>query len=408
MRKGNQMKVLLLGMGMQGKAVAHNLEKSSLVKEILILDNNFGSVNKYITEKGFKKTTAKILNAGNERDLQKSISQSGADLVIMMLPVNFGLCVARAALDAGIHFVSSGYAGDIALMDQEAKEKGVIMLPEMGLDPGIDLILGGVAVGMLDQVQGLYSYGGGVPEPSLKDANPLGYKISWSFEGVLKAYARDAVLIKDGVTVNIPGSDIFKPENTHMVDIPKLGPMDAYLNGNAATFVSAFGLDKTIRHMGRFALRWPGHCRFWNTMAGLGLLADKSDGAVPISPRDFLVKTLSPQLQYGSDEKDIVIIRVEAWGKKDGVGKRVIWELIDSRDLKTGLFAMNRTVGYTAAIAAKMILSGKINKPGVLSPINDLPVEDFLKELEQVGIRSQCLVEDIDINQYDPTTKPAA
>ncbi|MCD6582913.1 MAG: saccharopine dehydrogenase NADP-binding domain-containing protein [Desulfuromusa sp.] len=402
------MKVLLLGMGMQGKAVAHDLEKSSLITEILVLDNDLDSVNRYITEKGFKKTTAKTLNAEDEGELQKSVSQSGADLVIMMLPVNFGLCVARAALDAGIHFVSSGYAGDMTLMDQEAKEKGVIMLPEMGLDPGIDLMLGKIAVNMLDQVQGLYSYGGGVPEPSLKDANPLGYKISWSFEGVLKAYARDAVLIKDGVTLDIPGSDIFKPGNTHMVDIPTLGPMDAYLNGNAATFVSAFGLDKTIRHMGRFALRWPGHCTFWNTISGLGLLSDKTDGTTPISPREFLLKTLTPQLQYTDDEKDIVIIRVEAWGQKDGVGKRVIWDLIDSRDLETGLFAMNRTVGYTAAIAARMILSGKINTPGVLSPIKDVPIEDFLKELELVGIKSQCQVEDIDLEQYEPATTPVA
>ncbi|NOQ41401.1 MAG: hypothetical protein GQ563_02730 [Desulfuromusa sp.] len=400
------MKVLLLGMGLQGKAVAHDLEKSSMVKDILVLDNNLDSVNKYIAEKGFKKITAKTLNAENESELQRSVSQSGADLVIMMLPVDFGLCVARAALDAGIHFVSSGYAGDLTLMNQEAKDKGVIMLPEMGLDPGIDLILGGIAVGMLDQVHGLYSYGGGMPDAEGKDDNPLRYKISWSFEGVLKAYARDAVLVKDGVTINVPGSDIFKPKNTHMVDIPTLGPMDAYLNGNAATFIEPFGLDKTIRHMGRFALRWPGHCNFWNTMAGLGLLSDKTDATVPISPRDFLVKTLSPQLQYGADEKDIVIIRVEAWGKKDGVGKKVIWDLIDSRDLETGLFAMNRTVGYTAAIAARMILSGKINTPGVLSPITDVPVEEFLKELELVGIRSQCLVEDIDLDHYKPGATP--
>lgn len=390
------MKVLLLGMGMQGKAVAHYLEKSPLVKEILILDNNLSSVDQYITEKGFKKSTVKRLDAENEHELQKSVSASGADLVVMMLPVNFGLYVAQAALEAGIHFVSSGYAGDMTLLDRKAREKGVIILPEMGLDPGIDLILGGIAVGMLDQVEGLYSYGGGVPEPSLKDANPLGYKISWSFEGVLKAYSRDAVLIKEGVTLNISGSDIFKPENIHMVNIPNLGTMEAYPNGNAATFIAPFGLDKTIRHMGRFALRWPGHCRFWNTMAGLGLLADKTDGTVPISPRDFLLKTLTPRLQYSSDEKDIVVIRVEAWGKKDGVGKRIIWTLIDSRDLDTGLFAMNRTVGYTAAIAAKMILSGKIDKAGVLSPITDIPTEDFLKELELVGIRSQCQIEEID------------
>ncbi|WP_020677015.1 saccharopine dehydrogenase family protein [Geopsychrobacter electrodiphilus] len=402
------MKVLLLGMGLQGKAVAQSLEKSPLVKEILVLDNNLDSINKYVAEIGFKKITTGALNAKSESELHKSVSQSGADLVIMMLPVEFGSSVARAALDAGIHFVSSGYAGEIALMDREAKAKGVIMLPEMGLDPGIDLILGGIAVGMLDRVDGLYSYGGGVPEPAHKDDNPLSYKISWSFEGVLKAYARDAVVIREGEQIDIPGNSIFKPENTHMVDIAGLGSMEAYPNGDAAKFISAFGLDKNIRHMGRFALRWPGHCGFWGTMADLGLLADKPADTLPVSPREFLVKALSPKLQYADGEKDIVIIRVEAWGEKDGVGKRVTWDLIDSRDLETGLFAMNRTVGYTTAIAAKMILSGKINAPGVLSPIKDVPTEDFLRELELVGIRSQCRVEDIDLGRYEPTSTPVA
>ena len=402
------MKVLLMGMGLQGKAVAHDLEKSSLVKEILVLDNNLYSVNNYIAEKGFQKITARALNAECESEIQKSVSQSGADLVITMLPVDFGLCVARAALDAGIHFVSASYTGKVARMDREAKEKGVIMLPEMGMDPGIDLILGGIAVGMLDRVHGLYSYGAGVPELSHKDDNPLKYKISWTFEGVLKAYSRDAVVIRDGVKIDIPGDSIFKPENTHMVEVPGLGPMEAYPNGNAANFISAFSLDKTVRHMGRFALRWPGHCGFWGTMAGLGLLADKTDGTVPVSPRDFLVKTLSPKLQYADDEKDIIVIRVEAWGEKDGVGNRVTWEVIDSRDLETGLFAMNRTVGYTAAIAARMILSGKINTPGVLSPVKDVPAEDFLKELELVDIRPQCRVEDIDLDRYEPASKAVA
>lgn len=402
------MKVLLMGMGLQGKAVAHDLERSPAVKEIFVLDNNLDSVNNYIADKGFRKITARKLNAESESEIKKSVSRSGADLVITMLPVDFGPLVARAALDAGIHFVSASYTGEVALMDREAKEKGVIMLPEMGMDPGIDLILGGIAVGMLDRVHGLYSYGAGVPEPSHRDDNPLSYKISWTFEGVLKAYTRDAVVIRDGARINIPGDLIFRPENTHMVEVPGMGPMEAYPNGNAANFMSAFGLDKTVRHMGRFALRWPGHCDFWGTMAGLGLLSDKTDGIVPVSPRDFLVRTLSPGLQYADDEKDIVIIRVEAWGEKDGSGKRVTCEVIDSRDLETGLFAMNRTVGYTAAIAARMILSGKISTPGVLSPVKDVPAEDFLKELELVGIRSQCRVEDIDPDRYVPASTPVA
>jgi saccharopine dehydrogenase-like NADP-dependent oxidoreductase len=181
--------------------------------------------------------------------------------------------------------------------------------------------------------------------------------------------------------------------------------MEAYPNGNAVNFISVFGLDKNIRHMGRFAIRWPGHCSFWATMVGLGLLSDKTDGSVPVSPRDFLVKALTPRLQYADDEKDVVIIRVEAWGKKDGVGKRVVWEVIDHRDLETGLFAMNRTVGYTAAIAARMILSGKINTPGVLSPVKDVPAEEFLQELERLGIQSRCRVDNINLDGYEPASK---
>ncbi len=399
------MKVLLMGMGLQGKAVAHDLEKSSLVTEILVLDNDLEAVNDYIAEKKFQKVTARALDAEVEGGIQTSVSRSGADLVITMLPVDFGFRVARAALAAGIHFVSASYTGEVAVLDREAKEKGVIMLPEMGMDPGIDLILGRMAVGMLDRVCGLYSYGAGVPEPSHRDDNPLKYKISWTFEGVLKAYIRDAVVIRDGVKVDIPGESIFKPENIHMIDVPGLGPMEAYPNGNAVNFISIFGLDKTIRHMGRFAMRWPGHCGFWAAMAGLGLLSDKTAGNVPVSPRDFLVKALAPRLQYADDEKDVVIIRVEAWGEKDGVGKRVVWEVIDRRDLETGLFAMNRTVGYTAAIAARMILSGKINTPGVLSPVKDVPAEDFLKALGQVGIQSRCRVDDIDPDRYAPASK---
>lgn len=402
------MKVLLMGMGLQGKAVVHDLEKSDLIKEILVLDNDLEAVNAYIAAKGFQKTVAEKLDASSESDLRKSVSQSNADLVITMLPVEFGPQVAKAALDAGIHFVSASYTGEIGKLDTEAREKGIIMLPEMGMDPGIDLVLGGVAVSMLDRVHGLYSYGAGIPEPAHMDDNPLRYKISWSFEGVLRAYHRDAVIIKDGRTIAIPGDSIFKPEHTHMVDVPELGLMEAYPNGNATNFLSVFGLDESIRHMGRFAMRWPGHCAFWGTIAGLGLLSDQADDSISISPRDFLVHTISPKLRYADNEKDIIVIRVEAWGEKDGQGKRVTFEVIDSRDLETGLFAMNRTVGFTAAIAARMILSGKITTPGVLSPPKDVPADDFFGELELVGIRTRHRVEDIDPHQYTPASMPVA
>jgi len=398
------MKVLLLGMGMQGKAVAHDLEHSSVVDETLVFDMDTDPLEKYITAKGLQKTVLKQLDATNQADLTELLGQSGADIVICMLPPEFGYGVATAALNAGVHFVSSSYTGEIAELDSAARKRGVIILPEMGMDPGIDLVLCRLAVDKLDQVVGLYSYGAGIPEPACADDNPLRYKISWTFEGVLKAYMRDAVVLKLGKRIDIPGDRIFRQENVHRVNFPGLGQLEAYPNGDAVKFISMFGLEKDIRHMGRFALRWPGHCRFWSTMAGLGLLDDTSCDPenIPFSPRQFLVSALSHRLKYGDDERDIDIIRVQAWGKKNGRGKLVTYEVTDRRDLETGLFAMNRTVGFTASIGAQMILTEKITTPGVLSPVRDVPPEAFLKELERRGIKTANRIEAVDPNEYRP------
>jgi saccharopine dehydrogenase-like NADP-dependent oxidoreductase len=141
--------------------------------------------------------------------------------------------------------------------------------------------------------------------------------------------------------------------------------------------------------MGRFAMRWPGHNEFWNVMAGLGFLDETPlrIGGAEISPRRFVAEHLKPRLQFQENEKDVVVVRVEAWGLKDGRPLQVIHELVDFRDLETGFFAMNRTVGFTASIAAQMVLEGKIRKAGVLSPVRDVPHQEVLRELENRGIK---------------------
>jgi hypothetical protein len=48
---------------------------------------------------------------------------------------------------------------------------------------------------------------------------------------------------------------------------------------------------------------------------------------------------------------------------------------------------MNRTVGYTASIAAHLVASGRVAKPGVLSPTRDVPGSAVLDELALRGVR---------------------
>jgi saccharopine dehydrogenase-like NADP-dependent oxidoreductase len=152
--------------------------------------------------------------------------------------------------------------------------------------------------------------------------------------------------------------------------------------------VELFGLDDTLRDMKRLAFRWPGHCQLWRPLVELGLLDDRPVqlGGEPLSPRRFLARHLEPRLQFRDNERDIAALVARARGTRGGERREVVHALVDHRDLSTGLFAMNRTVGFTASIAAQMILSGEISAVGVLSPTRDVPARRVLAELEKRGM----------------------
>jgi lysine 6-dehydrogenase len=389
------MKALVLGFGLQGKAVVHDLEHSTIVTQIVAADIAADKARAYIAQKGYRKVRIAPLNAAQPELLEHLVREAAPHVVICMLPPDFQTAVARIAINAGVSFVSSSYAGSLSELDGLAQAKGVTVLPEMGMDPGIDLILGRLAVDELDVVHGLRSYGAGLPEPACAADNPIHYKITWTFEGVLKAYMRPARFLRDGKEVAIPGGQIFRKENGHTLDVPGVGAMDAYYNGDAIRFIDVFGLGPELREMGRFAMRWPGHNQFWDAMAELGFLDETQIriGNTEISPRRFVLEHLTPRLQFQDGERDMVIIRVQAWGLKNGRPLRVAYELIDYRDLSTGFFAMNRTVGFTSSIAAQLILAGKIRKAGVLTPVRDVPALELVRELEQRGMKVHRRVE---------------
>jgi saccharopine dehydrogenase-like NADP-dependent oxidoreductase len=388
------MKAIVLGMGQQGKAVIHDLEQSEMITRIFAADlfesdTSLTQANDYLNKMGYSKTQPLRLDVLKEKNLAKTYSSMEINVVICMLPIELALAAARAALDAGIPFVSSNYTYALKELDSLAKQKGGIILPEMGLDPGIDLVMGRLAIDQLDEVHGFYSYGGGVPAPECADTSPIKYKISWIFDRVLDVYVREGRMIKNGKLHIVPGNEIFREENIHEIEFPGIGAVEAYPNGDSERYVKIFGLGKELVEMGRFAVRWPGHSKFWRTMVDLGLLEDtpmKMKGA-DISPRAFLTNWLTPRLQFKASERDLALLRVEAWGIKDGKKVKITYDLFDYRDLETGLFAMNRTVGFTSSIGALMILDGKITQTGVLSPVNHVPPHEFMEEVKKRGMK---------------------
>ena len=160
------MKVLVLGLGLQGKAVVQDLEKHQAVREIVVADVDEAGVQAHLARKGYRKCRAVRLDAAQESELIQLIRSVAPRVTICMLPADFNYPIAKAALAAGSHFVSSSYTGRIAELGDAARDKGIVILPEMGMDPGIDLVLARLAVDELDTVEGMYSYGAGLPEPA--------------------------------------------------------------------------------------------------------------------------------------------------------------------------------------------------------------------------------------------------
>jgi saccharopine dehydrogenase-like NADP-dependent oxidoreductase len=315
--------------------------------------------------------------------------KSGVDVAIDLLPSSACGRVAAAAVQHRVHLVNTFYTvPEVKDLATQAESRDVTILPEFGLDPGIDLVMLGEAVRSLDEVEEIWSYGGGIPEPEAA-SNPLKYKVTWTFEGVLNSYRRAGKVIRDGEIVQIRDTEMFYRENIHQLDIEGVGRLEAFPNGDAVKYADQLEIARPkLQALGRYALRWPGHCAFWRAMVDLHLLDGEPvmiDG-VAVDRKRFLAAALEPHLQYSADERDMVILRTDVRGKKENHAHRVVVQMIDRRDLQTGFTAMSRTVGYTASIGAQMIASGQITKRGVLTPVNDIPYVDLKRELAERGI----------------------
>lgn len=205
---------------------------------------------------------------------------------------------------------------------------------------------------------------------------------------MLNAYNRPARVLRDGRPVDVPAEELLTPSNRHSVHIDGVGDLEAFPNADAVAYAECFGIQEQLRSTGRYSMRWPGHCDLLWQLIRLGLLSDDPIAVegCSLAPRAFLRDALAPKLQYGPDERDLAILRVDARGHKDGEFTEIVDELIDRRDLASGWFAMNRTVGVTASVVAQMILRGDISRRGVGSPTSDIPGEALLARLRERGI----------------------
>lgn len=389
------MNVLVLGgCGIQGRAALYDLSRNPRVDQVTCADIHPDLIHSFTFLE-----TAKIqpvrLDANDPKALA-SIMDEKFDVVLDFLPPQCIRTVAEAAINSGVHLVNTNYAYDILDLDRAAEEKGISIIPECGLDPGIDLVLYNHSLKYFDEVFKLNSYCGGIPEKAACD-NPLKYKISWNTNALLKSQVRDATLLTDSELIYIPAKDQHDNAFIHQIEFPELGTLEAIPNGDAVHYAKLLKIESNLSETGRYTLRWPGWCSFWNLLKKLGFLSNEPVNGLSdkVSPFEMVAKLLERQLQYDDSEKDLCVMVNKVEGVQKGRQQIMTCSLLIERDLGTGLMAMSMGVAYPACIVAEMIVRGEITQKGVLSPAMDVPCDLFMDRLNKRGIRVNETIEQL-------------
>jgi len=437
-------KVLILGAGLVAKPLVRYLldhdydvvvASRTVSKAIRLIDNH-------------PKGTPKELNLKNENALKQEVA--GADVVISMVPYAFHTKVAKYCIDFGKHMVTTSYVSDaMGDLDGEARRAGILILNEMGLDPGIDHM---EAMRIIHEVESaeaeitsFTSYCGGLPAPEA-NTNPFGYKFSWSPIGVLLAGKNPAEYRKDSEDVFIPSEDLFL--NYVKIKIEELGEFEGYPNRNSLPYIDLYGIHSS-RNVLRGTLRNSGWCQTMKKIVDLGLLnqeeidwtgftyksfmrelinnpaeqdlrvalgqyLDLESGSEIIdrlewlglfeetplskslaSPLDIFGERMLEKLQYGEGERDMIILQHAFEARySDDREEKIISTLIDY-GIPHGDSSMARTVGLPAAIGTRLILEGKIDLTGVHIPVVPEIYRPVLEELKGIGIEFKEKREDI-------------
>lgn len=375
------MRMLVLGAGLQGSACAYDLLQNEEVTEVRLADLNISHLPEFLAPYSGKRLIPTPLDVRDREAVRALMRES--DAVMSAIPYYFNLDLARAAAEVGVHFCDLG--GNTDIVDEQKKlnatavEKGITIVPDCGLAPGMVNILAQYGIDQLDSVDEVKIYVGGLPQ---HPEPPLNYQIVYSLEGVLDYYTTLSWVVRDGKRTQVKA--LSEREPVHF-DAP-VGELEAFHTaGGLSTMASRY--EGKIPTMEYKTLRYPGHAQIMEAIRELGLLELEPIDVkgVRVAPRDVAVAAMGPRLTK-PEGKDLVALRVTVKGKKAGQPKTVSFELVDRYDEERGISAMMRTTGYSLSITGQMQARGEVKPVGVHTPDECMPAEKYIAELRKRGV----------------------
>jgi len=346
------MKIIVLGAGLVGKAMALDLAS----------EPEFS-----LTSVDLKQEALAELATAGIKVIGQDISQSEAtkdlvsnyDLVINAVPGYLGFQSLKACLEAGRNVVDISFFPENPFeLDSLAKGQNITAAVDCGVAPGLSNILAGYGLSQLDKAYSVMIYVGGLP---VIRKWPFEYNAVFSPVDVIEEYLRPARCLENGQLAIKPA--LSEPE---FLEFEKLGTLEAFITDGLRTMIETL----TVPEMVEKTLRYPGHREKMLALRQAGFFSEQpvEIAGQKVRPVDLSAKILFPQLNVEAGEEDLTILRVVVSGEKDGQPLRLTYDLFDRFDRKSGIHSMARTTGYTATAVARAVARGLIKKNGIIAP----------------------------------------
>ncbi len=368
------MKIIVLGAGLVGTPIALDLAADKTLS-VTLVDKSKQAL-KRAQQQGIQ---TKEMDLSNPAEVSKLVKPF--DFVVSAVPGLMGYRTLEAVIEAGKNVVDIAFfPEDPFQLHEKALKNKVTAIVDCGVAPGMSHILTGYAQHLLDSMQKVRIYVGGLP---LVRKWPYEYKAVFSPLDVIEEYTRPARVVENGKVV-------FKEalSEAEYLDFPQIGTLEAFNSDGLRT------LTKTIDapDMCEKTLRYPGHVQLMQVLRHSGFFSKEkiNINGNDVRPLDVTAKLLQKDWKLNSGEQDLTVMKIQAEGKKDSEILRYTYDLLDHFDVKTNIHSMARTTGYTASVVARLAASGRIDEKGIVVPeyLGKHPeiVQEILKGLKKRGI----------------------
>ncbi len=345
-----------------GRVVAQDLVESEEFEVVVAADANAQSLRACRSRVQSPKLDTVRVDASDESavaDLMK-----GFDVSAVCLPNRLSLGAVRAAVRSGTHAVDLvGIEPEKRLaLDSAAKEAGVLVVPGLGVAPGLSNVLVGRAVSDLDATESAVIKVGGLP---LNPEPPLHYRIVFCFDSLIEACKRKVRILKDGKL-----TEVEPLSGRETVEFPEpVGECECFFTDGLSTLLHTFK-DSGMDFLAEKTVRYPGWCEKMGFLRDIGLFGDEpvQVGDCRVRPAEFLSRLLDPQLRLREGEKDVTVMRVEVTGLRNEEKVKITYDMVDHYDEEHAVTSMARTTAYPCTSALRMIARGDLDIRGVIPP----------------------------------------